>query len=80
LEHDLKSLIAYSSVARMRIIIGGIITLNYWGVCNSFAFMVEHGLCFSGLFCLSNISYPRSSRRSLFFNKDLINLIPRMAM
>jgi len=28
---DLKSLIAYSSVAHMSIVIGGIITLSYWG-------------------------------------------------
>jgi len=28
---DLKSLIAYSSVAHMSIVIGGIITLNYLG-------------------------------------------------
>ena len=27
--------------------------------------MVAHGLCSSGLFCLSNISYERFSRRSL---------------
>ena len=30
---DLKSLYAYSSVAHIRIVIGGIITLSYWGVC-----------------------------------------------
>jgi NADH-ubiquinone oxidoreductase chain 4 len=46
---DLKSLIAYSSVAHMSIVIGGIITLNYWGFCRSFALMVPHGLCSSGL-------------------------------
>jgi len=32
---DLKSMIAYSSVAHMSIVIGGIITLSYWGVCRS---------------------------------------------
>jgi len=77
---DLKSLIAYSSVAHMSIVIGGIITLSYWGVCRSFALMVAHGLCSSGLFCLSNISYERFGRRSLLVNKGLINLIPRMAI
>lgn len=77
---DLKSLIAYSSVAHMSMVISGIITLNYWGVCRSFALMVAHGLCSSGLFCLSNISYERFGRRSLLVNKGLINLMPRMAM
>jgi NADH-ubiquinone oxidoreductase chain 4 len=77
---DLKSLIACSSVAHMSMVIGGIITLSYWGVCRSFALMVAHGLCSSGLFCLSNISYERFGRWSLLVNKDLINLMPRMAV
>jgi len=42
--------------------------------------MVAHGLCSSGLFCLSNISYKRLGRRSLLVNKGLINLMPRMAI
>ena len=64
----------------MSIVIGGIITLNYWGVCRSFALIVAHGFCSSGLFCLSNISYERFGRRSLLVNRGLINLMPRMAM
>jgi NADH-ubiquinone oxidoreductase chain 4 len=77
---DLKSLIAYSSVAHMSMVIGGIMTLSYWGVCRSFALMVAHGLCSSGLFCLSNISYERFGRRSLLISRGLINLMPRMTM
>jgi len=79
-QSDLKSLIAYSSAAHMSIVIGGIITLSYWVVCRSFALMVAHGLCSSGLSCLSNISYERFGRRSLLVNKGLINLMPRMAI
>jgi len=59
-QNDLKSLIAYSLVAHMRMVIGGIITLSYWGVCSSFALIVAHGLCSSGLFYLFNISYESS--------------------
>nr|YP_009350489.1 NADH dehydrogenase subunit 4 [Orientotermes emersoni]AQP27187.1 NADH dehydrogenase subunit 4 [Orientotermes emersoni] len=77
---DLKSLIAYSSVAHMSMVIGGIMTLSYWGVCSSFALMIAHGLCSSGLFCLSNISYERFGSRSLLINKGLINLMPSMTM
>jgi NADH-ubiquinone oxidoreductase chain 4 len=40
---DLKSLIANSSVAHISMVIGGIMTLRYWGVCRSFALMVAHG-------------------------------------
>jgi len=77
---DLKSLIAYSSVAHISMVIGGIMTLRYWGVCRSFALMVAHGLCSSGLFCLSNITYERFGRRSLLVNRGLINLMPRIAI
>jgi hypothetical protein len=31
-------------------------TMSYWGFCGSFTLMTAHGLCSSGLFCLSNIS------------------------
>jgi len=77
---DLKSLIAYSSVAHMGMVIGGIMTMGYWGVCRSFALMVAHGLCSSGLFCLSNISYERFGSRRLLVNKGLMNLMPRITM
>nr|URX54456.1 NADH dehydrogenase subunit 4 [Procryptotermes speiseri] len=76
---DLKSLIAYSSVAHMGIVIGGIMTLSYWGVCGSFTLMIGHGLCSSGLFCLANISYERMNSRSLLINRGLLNLMPSMA-
>jgi hypothetical protein len=42
--------------------------------------MVAQGLCFSVLFCLSNIPSELFGRRSLLINTGLINLIPRMAM
>jgi NADH-ubiquinone oxidoreductase chain 4 len=77
---DLRSLIAYSSVAHMSMVIGGIMTMSYWGGCSSFALMIVHGLCSSGLFCLSNISYERFGRHSLLSNRGLVNLMPRMAM
>lgn len=77
---DLKILIAYSSVAHIGIVLGGIITLNYWGLCSSYVIIIAHGLCSSGLFCLANISYERLNRRSIFINKGLINLIPRITL
>nr|YP_010620962.1 NADH dehydrogenase subunit 4 [Hebardina concinna]WAX39306.1 NADH dehydrogenase subunit 4 [Hebardina concinna] len=77
---DLKSLIAYSSVAHMGIVIGGLMTLSYWGFCGSFVLMIAHGLCSSGLFCLSNISYERLGSRSLLINKGLMCFMPSMTM
>lgn len=76
---DLKSLIAYSSVAHMGIVIGGLITISFWGISGSYLLIIAHGLCSSGLFCLANIAYERLGSRSIIINKGLINFIPRIA-
>nr|WHU31458.1 NADH dehydrogenase subunit 4 [Claassenia sp. 2 YNX-2023a] len=75
---DLSALIAYSSVAHMGIVLGGLMTLTYWGFCGAFTLMIAHGLCSSGLFCLANISYERTGSRSLLINRGLMNFMPSM--
>jgi len=77
---DIKSLIAYSSVSHIGLVLGGIMTINIWGYYGALIMMIAHGLCRSGLFCLANITYERLGSRSLFLNKGLINLIPRMSL
>nr|YP_010947046.1 NADH dehydrogenase subunit 4 [Margattea spinifera]WGO57855.1 NADH dehydrogenase subunit 4 [Margattea spinifera] len=77
---DLKSLIAYSSVAHMGMVISGLMTMMYWGYCGSYSLMIGHGLCSSGLFCLANISYERLGSRSLLINKGLMNFMPSLSM
>nr|YP_009469765.1 NADH dehydrogenase subunit 4 [Schizocephala bicornis]AVE15731.1 NADH dehydrogenase subunit 4 [Schizocephala bicornis] len=77
---DVKSLIAYSSVVHMGLVIGGLMTLNIWGLYMSYVLMIAHGLCSSGLFCLANISYERLASRNLLINKGLLNLMPSMAL
>nr|QNP09631.1 NADH dehydrogenase subunit 4 [Ochthebius sp. IBE<ESP> AN104] len=77
---DIKSLIAYSSVAHMGLVLSGIMTMNFWGMSGSFLMMIAHGLCSSGLFCLANINYERLNSRNLFLNKGLINLMPSLSM
>nr|AOY39443.1 NADH dehydrogenase subunit 4 [Derodontidae sp. BMNH 899913] len=79
-QSDMKSLIAYSSVSHMSLVISGILTFNYWGFCGSLIMMLGHGLCSSGLFCLSNILYERLMSRSLYLNKGLINLLPSLSL
>nr|QVL29364.1 NADH dehydrogenase subunit 4 [Ceratitis quinaria] len=77
---DLKALIAYSSVAHMGIVLGGLMTLSYWGLSGSYTLMIGHGLCSSGLFCLANITYERLGSRSLLINKGLLNFMPSMTL
>nr|QNP10053.1 NADH dehydrogenase subunit 4 [Ochthebius nanus] len=77
---DIKSLIAYSSVSHMGLVLSGVMTLNFWGMSGAFLMMIAHGLCSSGLFCLANINYERLESRSLFLNKGMINILPSMSM
>nr|YP_010417414.1 NADH dehydrogenase subunit 4 [Hemichloridia euprepia]USF12112.1 NADH dehydrogenase subunit 4 [Hemichloridia euprepia] len=77
---DIKSLIAYSSVAHMSLVIGGIMVMNYWGFIGSYILMIGHGLCSSGMFCLANINYERLHSRSLYINKGMMNFMPSMSL
>nr|ALO76131.1 NADH deshydrogenase subunit 4 [Scirtidae sp. GENSP02] len=77
---DMKMLIAYSSVAHMGMALGGLMTMNFWGMCGSYVMMIGHGLCSSGLFCLANISYERLGSRNLYINKGMINIIPSLSL
>ncbi|NP_203163.1 NADH dehydrogenase subunit 4 (mitochondrion) [Tribolium castaneum] len=79
-QSDMKSLIAYSSVSHMGLVLAGVMTMNFWGLGGSLTMMVAHGLCSSGLFCLANISYERLHSRSLYMNKGLINVMPSLSM
>nr|APX40884.1 NADH dehydrogenase subunit 4 [Psylliodes hispanus] len=79
-QSDMKSLIAYSSVSHMGLALAGIMTMNYWGMWGALVMMLAHGLCSSGLFCLVNLVYERSSSRSLYLNKGLLNLMPSLSL
>nr|QWB85633.1 NADH dehydrogenase subunit 4 [Neandra brunnea] len=79
-QSDIKSLIAYSSVSHMGLVLAGIMTLSVWGFSGSLVMMIAHGLCSSGLFCLANITYERIGSRSLYFNKGMMNIIPSLSL
>nr|QYC36455.1 NADH deshydrogenase subunit 4 [Illiberis ulmivora] len=79
-QNDIKSLIAYSSISHMSLVIGGIMTMNYWGYIGAYILMIGHGLCSSGMFCLVNINYERLYSRSLYINKGMMNFMPSMSL
>nr|QIV24661.1 NADH dehydrogenase subunit 4 [Hermerius prionoides] len=79
-QSDVKSLIAYSSVAHMGMALSGIMTLNLWGFWGCLVMMIAHGLCSSGLFCLANITYERLGSRSLYLNKGFLNIMPSLSL
>jgi len=70
--NDFKALVAYSSVAHIGIVICGVVTLYSWGYMGGLLIIIGHGLSSSGLFCIVNIYYERTSSRSFYINKGLM--------
>ena len=58
-QSDVKSLIAYSSVAHISFVILGILRYCTYTNIRSILIMVSHGICSSGLFYLSYLFYAR---------------------
>nr|ALO76527.1 NADH deshydrogenase subunit 4 [Scydmaeninae sp. 840218] len=79
-QNDMKSLVAYSSVIHMGLLLSGVVSMTFFGFMGSLIMMISHGLCSSGLFCLINIFYERFFSRSLFINKGMINLFPSLSL
>nr|YP_009106949.1 NADH dehydrogenase subunit 4 [Ichthyomyzon unicuspis]AIT96684.1 NADH dehydrogenase subunit 4 [Ichthyomyzon unicuspis] len=76
---DLKSMIAYSSINHMNLVVAGIFSMTPWAWSGALAMMIAHGLVSSGLFCLANITYERTHTRSIFMNRGLKTLFPLMS-
>uniref|UniRef100_UPI0030FE653D NADH dehydrogenase subunit 4 n=1 Tax=Lopholatilus villarii TaxID=458580 RepID=UPI0030FE653D len=75
---DLKSLIAYSSVSHMGLVIGGILTQTPWGFTGALILMISHGLTSSALFCLANTNYERTHSRTMILARGLQMALPLM--
>nr|WNH36906.1 NADH dehydrogenase subunit 4 [Centrobranchus nigroocellatus] len=75
---DLKSLIAYSSVSHMGLVIAGILIQTPWSFTGSLVLMISHGLASSALFCLANISYERTHSRTMILARGMHMIMPLM--
>nr|YP_010455617.1 NADH dehydrogenase subunit 4 [Molossus molossus]UUA63287.1 NADH dehydrogenase subunit 4 [Molossus molossus]UUA63430.1 NADH dehydrogenase subunit 4 [Molossus molossus] len=76
---DLKSLIAYSSVSHMALVIVAILIQTPWSYMGATALMIAHGLTSSLLFCLANSNYERIHSRTLILARGLQTILPLMA-
>nr|QBH75473.1 NADH dehydrogenase subunit 4 [Aquila audax]UBQ34072.1 NADH dehydrogenase subunit 4 [Aquila audax] len=76
---DLKSLIAYSSVSHMGLVIAASILQTHWSFSGAMILMISHGLTSSMLFCLANTTYERTHSRTLLLTRGLQPLLPLMA-
>nr|QNZ88944.1 NADH dehydrogenase subunit 4 [Hemiclepsis yangtzenensis] len=77
---DLKSLIAYSSISHMGLLIAGTMTSTKWGMMGSLAMMIAHGFSSSALFILANMNYDFTNSRSIYLSKGTIIFAPVMAL
>nr|AJD83557.1 NADH dehydrogenase subunit 4 [Cynoglossus trigrammus] len=75
---DLKSLIAYSSVGHMGLVVAGILTQTPWGYSGALILMIAHGLTSSALFCLANTNYERTHSRTILIARGLQMIFPLM--
>jgi len=63
---DLKSLIAFSSIRHMGVMLAGMCNVLEIGLIGCFIILIRHGFCSSALFYLVNIKYERILRRQIF--------------
>nr|YP_009944091.1 NADH dehydrogenase subunit 4 [Formicarius rufipectus]QOD95935.1 NADH dehydrogenase subunit 4 [Formicarius rufipectus] len=75
---DLKSMIAYSSVSHMGLVIAAAMIQTDWSLSGAMILMISHGLTSSMLFCLANTNYERTHSRILFLTRGLQPILPLM--
>jgi NADH:ubiquinone oxidoreductase subunit 4 (subunit M) len=77
---DIKSMIAYSRVVHMGLVIYALIVLSYTGIVGGLMIIVAHGIRRSGLFCLATYSYERFNTRSLLIGRGRMLMIPSLSL
>lgn len=78
-QSDIKSLIAYSSVGHIGLMVTGILSNSKLGIQARLAIIIAHGLRSSALFCLANIRYSITITRSIVLTKGMLTIIPTIA-
>nr|DAC76982.1 TPA_asm: NADH dehydrogenase subunit 4 [Sceloporus woodi] len=76
---DLKSLIAYSSVSHMGLVIAACLIQTPWSFAGAMILMIAHGLTSSMLFCLANTNYERTHTRTMVLARGFQIILPLMS-
>lgn len=77
---DLKSLIAYSSIGHISLVLAGLFSNNPWGWTGALVIIIAHGFCSSALFILANCIYEKTHTRSLYTIKGLLLSLPILSL
>ena len=78
-QHDMKKLIAYSSVAHMAIVTAGLFAFNVQGIEGAMMIMLGHGLVSGALFLCVGVIYDRLHTREIGRYGGLAINMPRYA-
>nr|YP_097215.1 NADH dehydrogenase subunit 4 [Gyrinophilus porphyriticus]AAU20665.1 NADH dehydrogenase subunit 4 [Gyrinophilus porphyriticus] len=73
---DLKSLIAYSSISHMGLVVAAALIQTPWSFTGATILMISHGLISSALFCLANTNYERTHSRTMLLARGLQTTLP----
>lgn len=77
---DLKSLIAYSSVGHISLMLAGAFSNRSWGWRGALVLIISHGFCSSALFALANFTYEKTHTRRLFLRKGMLLILPMLSL
>uniref|UniRef100_UPI0030DFD95A NADH dehydrogenase subunit 4 n=1 Tax=Haemadipsa hainana TaxID=909595 RepID=UPI0030DFD95A len=75
---DMKSLIAYSSISHMSLLLCGMICMSNIGFMGSMLMMVGHAFSSSAMFFLASINYDLYNSRNLILLKSSMTYFPAM--
>lgn len=79
-QHDMKKLIAYSSVAHMAIVTAGLFAFNQQGIEGAIIIMLSHGLVSGALFLCVGVIYDRLHTREIGRYGGLSVNMPKYAL
>ena len=79
-QQDMKKLIAYSSVAHMAFVTGGLFALNMQGIEGAMVMMLSHGLVSGALFLCVGVIYDRLHTREISRYGGLADTMPKYAL
>ena len=79
-QHDMKKLIAYSSVAHMGYVTMGIFSANQQGIDGAIFQMISHGFISGALFLCVGVIYDRMHTREIDAYGGLVNRMPAYAL
>ncbi|MBF0248232.1 MAG: NADH-quinone oxidoreductase subunit M, partial [Alphaproteobacteria bacterium] len=79
-QHDMKKLIAYSSIAHMGFVTAGTFTLTIHGVEGAIYQMLSHGVVSAALFLIVGVIYDRLHTREISAYGGLVHRMPSYAL